>query len=298
MSGDLCRYSIYSLQFYLLFPLVKLGQLFNIPGILGYALALIGPSLVLDNFVKYANKAGISINLVKHSPNPDHPHSSVVTFGVIVRSLVLGIVLCVGISFLDRNLQPHFLPLGLYLILLSFFHFSEYFVTSLSNPSTLSLVSFLLDNSIDYLLAITTSFIEYGVEVYLFPEFKRLNLIAICGLILALSGEIIRKMAMFTAGKNFSHLISNKKSPNHQLITHGIYSFCRHPSYAGWFYWAIGCQLLLSNPICTILFTVISIRFFKDRISYEESKLLEFFGQEYKVYRDRVGVWIPLCFSP
>lgn len=297
MMLDLCPYSIYSLQFYLLLPIAKLGQLLRFPSLLSYALALVTPYLLLVSLVKIANNIGLSISLVKHLPKPDHPHSNTTTFGVIVRSLILGVLLYVGLTLLSPDLQSHLKPLGIYLILLSFFHFSEYFVTSLTNPSTLSLVSFLLDNSSDYLLAIATSFVEYTIEVYLFSDFKRFNLIATIGLVLALVGELTRKLAILTAGRNFSHLISNKKDPDHRLITHGIYSLCRHPSYAGWFYWAIGCQILLLNPICTILFTVISIRFFKDRIGYEESKLLEFFGHDYRTYRERVGVWIPLCLA-
>lgn len=295
MTLDICPYSVLSLQFYLLLPLAKLAQLLDIPGPLGCTLAISSPYLILISLVKIANKSGLSVNLVKHWPKPNHPHSNAITFGVIVRSLVLGVILSVGITLLSPGLQSHLKPLGLYLILLSFFHFSEYFVTSITNPSTLSLVSFLLDNSVDYLLAIATSFLEYTIEAYLFSEFKKLNSIAYLGLYMAIAGELTRKLAMLTAGRNFSHLISSKKDPNHHLVTHGIYSLCRHPSYAGWFYWAIGCQILLQNPLCVVLFTVISLRFFKDRIVYEESKLLEFFGQDYRVYRDRVGVWIPLC---
>lgn len=292
MHEDLCDYSIYSLQFYLLFPLIRIGQLIRLPGVLGYVLALGAPTFALDYFINYASKTNV-VTLVKHSPKPDHPHSSAITLGVIIRSLILGVMFNVGLSLIDSQLQPHFMPLGIYLVLLSFFHFSEYFVTSLTNPSTLNLSSFLIDNSIAYAVAISCSFLEYSIEAYLFPHFKSFNYIAVVGLIVASIGEATRKLAMFTAGTNFSHVISHEKSPNHQLVTHGIYRHLRHPSYAGWFYWAVGTQILLQNPVCTVLFALMSYSFFKERIAYEEETLVEFFGSEYESYRKKVGTWMP-----
>lgn len=287
---DLCPYSIYSLKLYLLFPLAKLGQIFGLPTILCYCLAIFVPTLILY----YLPKTNY-VTLVRHYPSPDHPHTSAITFGVIVRSVLLGTLLTIGVLFITgQKLQQHFVPLGFYLILLSSFHFSEYFVTSLTNPSTLSLTSFLIDHSIAYILAISFSFIEFILEVYLFHGFKKFNIISMVGLILAISGEIIRKLAMFTAGTNFSHLITSEKDPNHKLVTHGIYSLFRHPSYAGWLYWAVGTQILLLNPICTLLFAAMSYRFFKDRIRYEEETLIGFFNEDYKAYKQKVGLWMPI----
>lgn len=293
MHEDLCDYSIYSLQFYLLLPLIKIGQLIKLPGVLGYVLALGAPTFALDYFINYAAKNNF-ITLVKHLPKPDHPHSSAITLGVIIRSAILGVMFNVGLSLIDGQLQPHFTLMGIYLVLLSFFHFSEYFVTSLTNPSTLNPSSFLIDNSIAYIIAISSSFLEFSLELYFFPQLKTFNYVALIGLIMALIGEATRKLAMFTAGRNFSHIISSEKNPHHKLITHGIYGLLRHPSYAGWFYWAVGTQILLQNPVCIVLFALMSHNFFKERIAYEEETLVEFFGSEYKAYRERVGLWMPI----
>ncbi len=40
----------------------------------------------------------------------------------------------------------------------------------------------------------------------------------------------------------------------------------RHPSYFGFFYWSVGSQILLCNPICLVGFTVSLWRFFNQRI--------------------------------
>jgi len=41
----------------------------------------------------------------------------------------------------------------------------------------------------------------------------------------------------------------------------------RHPSYAGFFAWALGTQILLGNPIGTVVFAVVLWRFFSQRIA-------------------------------
>lgn len=304
-SVSTCPYSLASLQCFLLIPLVKICQCLELPNLVGYFVALSLPYLLFHSMIKLLSSKGY-VTLVKHSaggpgnqqlrlsPSTNHPHSSETTIRVIIYSLVLGIFASVSLDFIIRKPSQHLVPLGFYLGLLVCFHFSEYFVTSLTNPSNLSTDSFLLNQSLAYKLAIMSSFLEYLVESYLFVGFKKFNLIAMLGLLLAVSGDLIRKIAMFTAGKNFSHLISSSRDPEHKLVTHGIYAWIRHPSYAGWFYWALGSQILMLNPLCFILFFVTSYTFFKDRIEYEESKLVEFFREDYEDYRRRVGTWLPI----
>lgn len=290
-----CPYSLYSLQFFLLFPLTRLSQQLGLPTLLGYVFAFAAPAVSLDHLIKML-KTSNHVTLVEHSPNHiNHQHSSAITLKVILHSVILGIMFTTGMSLIQApNSEQHLTPIGLYLILLSSFHFGEYFVTSLTNPSTLSTSSFLIDQSSAYVIAISGSFVEYFLEVYFITGFKKFNLISLIGLTVAILGESIRKLAMFTAGRNFSHTISQTKSSQHKLVTHGIYSHCRHPSYAGWFYWAVGSQIMLLNPICVIVFTVISYKFFKERIVYEEKILVDFFGDAYKRYRERVSLWMPI----
>lgn len=293
MDQDLCPYSLYSLQFYLLIPLIRFTHNLDLVIPLNYVIAAIIPIVILNGFIKFVCGTD-NVTFVKHSPAPDHPHSKSVTLGVIVRSILLGSIFTLGCSFICDPLNSHLVPLGLYLILLSTFHFGEYFVTSLTNPSSLNNSSFLLEQSVAYAVAISSSFIEYFVELYFFPSSKRLSLISLLGLLMAITGEIIRKLAMFTAGKNFTHLIAIERAPNHRLVTNGIYSYFRHPSYAGWFYWAVGTQLLMLNPICFLLFIILSYKFFKDRITYEEALLIRFFGDQYRTYRGKVRLWMPI----
>lgn len=82
------------------------------------------------------------------------------------------------------------------------------------------------------------------------------------GLILAVLGEGLRIAAFFTCKSNFTHIIRYRKSKAHTLITNGVYSFFRHPSYTGYFYFAIGGQLMLGNFISAVAFVAALSNFF------------------------------------
>ena len=67
----------------------------------------------------------------------------------------------------------------------------------------------------------------------------------------------------------------------------------RHPSYVGWFLWSVGTQVLLKNPLCCLAYSVVSWRFFRERIFEEEHTLINFFGDDYLEYQERVGTGLP-----
>ena len=43
-----------------------------------------------------------------------------------------------------------------------------------------------------------------------------------------MAGEFARKLAMFTATSNFSHIVADEKAEDHQLVTIGIYQYVQH----------------------------------------------------------------------
>lgn len=77
------------------------------------------------------------------------------------------------------------------------------------------------------------------------------------GLALLLCGEALRKAAMVTAGRSFTHAVAVKKRDVHDLVTRGVYRWARHPGYLGWLLWAVGTQLLLANPASVVLFAAL-----------------------------------------
>ncbi|CAI5678609.1 unnamed protein product [Oreochromis niloticus] len=176
---------------------------------------------------------------------------------------------------------------------LSFFHYSEYLVTAIINPRSLSLDSFLLNHSVEYTLAAVSSWVEFIVEKLTVPELKQLSWLSFLGLFMVLCGEGLRKAAMLTAGSNFNHIVQNEKAQSHVLVTSGVYAYFRHPSYVGWFYWSIGTQVMLCNPLCILAYTIASWRFFRERIEEEELSLIHFFAEDYVEYKKRVPTGLP-----
>ncbi|CEP62872.1 protein-S-isoprenylcysteine carboxyl O-methyltransferase LALA0_S06e05798g [Lachancea lanzarotensis] len=193
----------------------------------------------------------------------------------------------------------HFVNINLYLIAIGLFHFLEFYVTARFNPGKVTKDSFLFNNGRAYLFSHILAIVEAVIESTLFPQWKssfhsQTNLlISTLGLILLISGQYVRTAAMVTAGKSFSHQVKTSQNSDHSLVTDGIYGKLRHPSYFGYFWWALGTQLLLLNPFSFVIFAVVLWKFFDSRIRYEEIYLLQFFGKQYSDYSRNVGVGIP-----
>ncbi|KAL9971268.1 hypothetical protein ACROYT_G023774 [Oculina patagonica] len=193
-----------------------------------------------------------------------------------------------GLAILLSFGDTRFRYFGWYLVSLSFFHFSEYVMVAKYCPDKLSVDSFLLNHSPEYQVAAVASWVEFALELWLFPQMKNMFILSFVGLLLMIGGETLRKLAMITAESNFTHIIQTKKDKGHVLVTHGIYSLCRHPGYAGWFWWSVGTQITLANPICLLAYVWASWRFFNERIHDEEITLICFFGDDYLAYQKKV----------
>ncbi|XP_053546370.1 protein-S-isoprenylcysteine O-methyltransferase [Bombina bombina] len=212
-------------------------------------------------------------------------------YQVAIRAGFLGFAF--GSSLLVSSVDSPWKHFGWYVCFLSFFHYSEYLITAINNPKSLSLDSFLLNHSLEYKLAAVSSWVEFAIETTMFPEMKQITWLSLMGLMMVLFGELLRKCAMLTAGSNFNHIVQNEKSDSHTLVTSGVYSLFRHPSYVGWFYWSIGTQVLLCNPVCLVGYTLASWRFFRERVEEEEYSLINFFGEQYLEYKKNVPTGLP-----
>jgi protein-S-isoprenylcysteine O-methyltransferase len=213
----------------------------------------------------------------------------IMNFSIYWRSSLLSNVFLIGILISNQRTYPSLVCFGYYLMSLSFFHLSEYTFTALFNQEETSTDSFLLNHSWEYGIAAASSWCEFLIEAFLFPSLKLSLYTRLVGIFFILFGELFRKSAMYTAGTNFNHYVQESKQENHILVTSGVYAFFRHPSYFGWFVWSIGTQILLANPICTVLYTIVSWKFFNSRIVYEEYYLLKFFGKQYLNYQEKVS---------
>lgn len=86
-------------------------------------------------------------------------------------------------------------------------------------------------------------------------------------------------------GANFTHQVCTRRRAAHSLVTSGVYSLERHPSYLGFFLFALGAQLALGNPLSAALGTAAMNKFFKERVDFEEHFLEHFFGEEFLAYK-------------
>ena len=160
-------------------------------------------------------------------------------------------------------------PLAVFVAALVFFHTSEYALQCVFNRGEVSSRSLLL--SWPYARSMGAAVVEYAVERAFLPTHwkESLALVSRAGLGLIVVGEVIRKLGIITAGRHFTHDVKREMREGHALVTHGIYSFIRHPGYAGFFIWSIGTQVLLINPMCTLLFVALTWVFFNERYAAE-----------------------------
>lgn len=214
----------------------------------------------------------------------------------ILTRTVLGLFACSTVGFVFARQTTALAPLWLFVGLLSLFHLGEYTWAWAFEPrKSLSFNSTLLtQNWPDYQIALGASLLEYAVEAYFFPRVKRvLAPMSMLGLCLCILGLVVRAIGMWTTGSNFTHKVAEHKRADHALVTTGIYSVLRHPAYFGWYWWTVGSQMLLGNPLCVVGFAVVSSLFFRQRIPFEESKLVDFFGSGYREFMCRTIVGIP-----
>ena len=133
---------------------------------------------------------------------------------------------------------------------------------------------------------------EFALEHY-YGLFQTNGILFKVGLSMVIVGQIVRVLAIITAGKSFSHEIATDKSTEQILVTKGIYAIMRHPSYFGFFLWSVGSQIMLCNPVVFAISLVSCYAFFRDRIEYEELLLVSFFQQDYRDYQRNVWSGMP-----
>ncbi|EAR90793.3 S-isoprenylcysteine O-methyltransferase (macronuclear) [Tetrahymena thermophila SB210] len=202
-------------------------------------------------------------------------------------------------AFCTIILQKDYFLLSLKFFLLNniVFHLGEFYFVCLSHPKDLAWKSFLINHSPAYNIAFVVALLEYILGVF-FPNFIIFYFhdkffIIMIGVFFSIFGHFMRISAQQTAKSNFNHLVQNQKSDDHVLVTHGVYSFSRHPSYLGFFSYSLGGQIILGNLFCFFAYAFVLYKFFLYRIVQEEHYLVKFFGQQYIDYSKIVPIRIP-----
>ena len=110
------------------------------------------------------------------------------------------------------------------------------------------------------------------------------------GVFLFAIGGALRLWPVFILGNRFSGLVAIQ--PGHRLVTTGIYSAIRHPSYLGLIISSLGWGLAFRSGV-GVLLTLLLIVPVVGRMRAEENLLRTQFGTEYDAYRARTSRLIP-----
>jgi protein-S-isoprenylcysteine O-methyltransferase Ste14 len=113
---------------------------------------------------------------------------------------------------------------------------------------------------------------------------------SIAGFITGIAGLAICRVAQKTIGLSWRVGIDEGASPG--LITDGIYSYMRNPTYTGLYLLCAGVWIMSPTALYAfwILIFFIMMEF---QVRLEERYLLEVYGDEYQVYYNSVKRYIP-----
>ncbi|KAH0283844.1 protein-S-isoprenylcysteine O-methyltransferase [Aureobasidium namibiae CBS 147.97] len=228
-----------------------------------------------------------------------YPGNSRSISAIALHALCLGIVFasCSIATILLAHHSHRIWRLAEFIATLSLFHFLEFWTTARYNTHNAKVSSYLLtSNGGAYLSAHVAAMVEIIITSFFFPALQDAysNIFTItAGAVLVIMGQVIRSTAMAQAGVSFNHIPAKSKKNDHVLVTSGLYSWFRHPSYFGYYFFAVGTQVVVGNKICFVSYAIILWFFFKDRITHEEQDLVKFFGDDYLAYRKSVGTGIP-----
>lgn len=111
------------------------------------------------------------------------------------------------------------------------------------------------------------------------------------GLGIALAGFVLLQWSQVTLGKSWSDTPRMMKEQT--LVTSGPYRAIRHPIYTA-FILILGSTLFISSNwligLCWAGMTILEVA---SRIGFEESLMIEYFGEQYREYMKKTGSLLP-----
>lgn len=238
----------------------------------------------------------LAANLVSDSSNEPALLGSI----CVALGTFLGYGLTAATCELLREPGNGSVAVPLFLAFVALFHLVEFLFTAVCHTMDVEFRAFLLSPvpAGGYSIAMVAALVEFWAEEallgksQLLPVALRIVLLGVATS-LTLVGQAMRTAALFTARSNFTHLVAYRKEASHRLVQEGVYRWCRHPGYVGWFLWCCSTQLLLGNPLCFVAYFFVTFTFFRSRIPGEEAALVNFFGDEYLEYARHVPCGIP-----
>ena len=111
------------------------------------------------------------------------------------------------------------------------------------------------------------------------------------GIAVAMAGFALLQWAQVTLGKSWSD--TSRMMKEQTLITSGPYQFIRHPIYTA-FVLILGSALLIAaNWFIGLAWLGMTVLEVASRVGFEESLMLEYFGDQYREYMKKTGRLLP-----
>lgn len=136
-----------------------------------------------------------------------------------------------------------------------------------------------------------------GVQLLGIQLFSMLNkspLWELIGFIVVLLGLGIAMVGRYNLGTNWATCYEYQVKRKHELVTHGVYNYIRHPIYTGLWLFFIGSELIVQSYLLYIyIFLIIAI---DKQAKLEEQLLVKHFGNVYKAYMKRTKRFLPVIW--
>lgn len=114
------------------------------------------------------------------------------------------------------------------------------------------------------------------------------------GVIILLSGTLLRGISVFMLGKYFTYQVS--VMDNQSLIKSGPYQYIRHPGYAGLIGSLIGISLAFRSMSALVIVGIMCFFAFGLRIKFVEEMLSQELGNDYTQYKNKTKRLIPFIY--
>lgn len=131
----------------------------------------------------------------------------------------------------------------------------------------------------------------FGLVMFPFHTF----FLQIIGFILVVLGFIEAMVARKTLNDNWTQSYEYQIKKSHELISHGIYSYVRHPIYGGLIFMVSG-VLLVSGSYTFIIGLVLMLIAGEIFAKREEKLLTKHFGKKYIEYMKTTKKFIPFVY--
>lgn len=205
---------------------------------------------------------------------------------VVVQVAVLAVL--GSVSVLGMLFHGSHIAFWVYLLCWCIFHSSEYYFTKTFLNRTPLFLIYGQRGSTHLMAVHAASILEYILGRRYYSRSHE-----IIGFCVALAGIGVRALAIKTCGESFSHYIETE-STDQQLVTWGIYSWCRHPSYLGFLLFVVGMETIFGNYVSFVFCMAVLFRVFRQRIRIEEYFLVNrLHGELYVRYREKVHALVP-----